>query len=52
MVLSPQSRHSKKASCYHETSRELGGDIFMAKKGQVFQSYTEEFKLRRRRKRG
>jgi transposase len=24
----------------------LGGDIFMAKKGQVFQTYTEEFKLR------
>ena len=24
---------------------ELGGDIFMAKKGQVFQQYTDEFKL-------
>jgi hypothetical protein len=24
---------------------ELGGDIFMAKKGQQFQKYTEEFKL-------
>jgi len=23
----------------------LGGDFFMAKKGQVFQSYTDEFKL-------
>lgn len=23
----------------------LGGDIFMAKKGQTFQTYTEEFKL-------
>jgi transposase len=23
----------------------LGGDLFMAKKGQIFQSYTEEFKM-------
>jgi transposase len=45
LVLSPLSRHSKKPSCYHEGTSELGGDIFMAKKGQVFQQYTEEFKL-------
>jgi transposase len=44
LVLSPLSRHSKKTACYHVGKSELGGDIFMAKKGQVFQQYSDEFK--------
>lgn len=39
------SRHSKKTACYHVDESELGGDIFMAKKGQVFKQYTDEFKV-------
>jgi transposase len=45
VVLSPLSRHSKKTAYYHVDKSELGGDIFMAKKGQVFQQYSDEFKV-------
>ena len=45
MILSPLSRQCKKPICIFGYYTTTGGDFLMAKKGQLFQSYTDEFKL-------
>jgi transposase len=44
VILSPLSRHSKKPACYHGGKNDTWRGFSMAKKGQKFNSYTDEFK--------